>query len=99
MSDINPLTVLDLLSMGEDERHELRRALASVAVLEAHLNESEPEPDYEALGYPETMLGSTGRHTLDVWVDRRLYVMMGAGVDWWVAWTRSMDNEKHDDTE
>lgn len=47
-------------------------------------------PDYEALGYPETRQGSTGRYELDEWVDRRLYVMADAGV----YWCRVDDNDK-----
>lgn len=51
--------------------------------------EPESEPDYEALGYPETTVRHPGCHTLDVWADRLLWAMADAGLDW----RPTVDNE------
>jgi hypothetical protein len=56
---------------------------------------AEKEPDYEALGYPETELGITGVFTLDIWVDRLLWCLLDAGVDW----CRATDKKNQDDIE
>jgi hypothetical protein len=55
----------------------------------------EPEDDYAALGYEETELGTTGVFTLDVWVDRLLWSLLDAGLDW----CRATDKENQDDIE
>lgn len=38
--------------------------------------------DYEALGYPETQQLNPGRFKVDKWVDRLLWQMEEAGVNW-----------------
>lgn len=87
-AELNTQLAVNRLFIDELERkmrligkctEELLQRIEHDAEQERQLQES---PDYAALGYEETQVGKTGQFTLDVWVDRLLFSMLDAGVDW-----------------
>lgn len=77
----------DLAASMDPERRKRAQAHA-----ETHSSVADGDcDDYEAMGYPETEVGNRGQFLLDVWVDRLLFAMLDAGVDWFRA--RINENE------